>query len=155
MNAFKKWGIPLLWGMLYAAFVLLLSQVVLRSLHILVAWVTAGPEAAAQIAGSAGQIADTVFTAAAQQDPTAQIIQAAEQLKHAAIVSPWLVALPAGGLIGLLLRAVFRKPKVRLWISIVAGVLFLIPFTSLALAFTEVNSIRVIDLLKAVLPLFL
>ena len=155
VNTLKKWGIPFLWGMTYAALVILLSQVLLRNLYILVAWVAAGPEAAAQIAQSAGQIADTVFTASTQQDTTTQIIQAAGQLKTAVLGSPWLVALLSGGLIGLLMRATFRKPKARLWVSIAAGTLLLIPFTVLAIGFTAVNSVRVLELLQAVLPLFL
>lgn len=155
MENLKKWGIPLLWGMAYAALVILLSQALLRNLHVLVALVAAGPNAAAQIAQTAGQITETVFTASAQQDTTAQIIQAAGQLKTAHLVSPWLPALLSGGLLGLLMQATFRKPKLRRWISIAAGALLLLPFTVLALGFTAVNSIRVLELLKAVLPLFL
>lgn len=133
MNVFAKWGKSFLWGMLYATLVVLLSQMCLRNLHLLVGFIDAGWD----------------------QDTAAQVAQAAGQLKNAALASPWLIALLAGGLIGLLMRAIFPKAKVRLWVSIAAGVLLLIPFTVLAIGFTVVNSIRVLELLQTVLPLFL
>lgn len=125
MNGLKKWGIPPLAGMLYAVLVILASRLLLRNLGIL-----------------AGAFTDEV-----------QILQAAGQLKNAVLVSPWLAALPIGAVVGILLRAVFRKPKVLLWVSSIAGVLMLLPLSAVALLYTDVNTISVPALLRTLLPL--
>ncbi len=122
-----------MYGLLYAVLVVLFSQLLIRNLHILIRWISAGLAAGTAV----------------------QIIQVAQQLKDAALVSPWLIALTAGGLIGLLMRAVFSKPKVRLWVSIITGTVFLLPLSLFCLYYTEVNSVCVAKLLPAVLPLLL
>ena len=152
MNLLKKWGIPFVWGMAYCALVLLFSQVLLRNLHVLISWLNAN--ALAQVTQKTQAITETVFTSAVSQDTMAQIIRAVKQLSSASICSPWLVTLPIGGGLGLLFRVLFPKKKVRLWVSIVAGTLFLLPLMAIALCFTEVNTIRMLDLVKAVVPLF-
>ena len=152
MNLLKKWGIPFVWGMAYCALVLLFSQVLLRNLHVLISWLNANT--LARVTQETREITEIVFTSAVSQDTMAQIIRAVKQLSSASICSPWLVALPIGGGLGLLFRVLFPKKKVRLWVSIVAGTLFLLPLMAIARCFTEVNTIRILDLVKAVVPLF-
>lgn len=132
MNLFKKRGIPVLCGVLYAAFVLFLSRMILRSLG--------------DIVGGVGAAAGW------EQELVSQIALAIGQLKDAKIVSNWLMGLLAGALAGGLL-GMLPKRMARICVSVFAGVLMLIPCLILAVCFTEVNSILVIKLLRSVLPL--
>ena len=128
MGAFEKTARPALWGLGYAFAVILLSRLLLRCL---------------------GGIIGLFGT------DLSQVAQAAGQLRNAVLVSPWLMGLLTGGLIGNLLRIAFRKPGTLRRVSIWSGSLLLIPLVLLCLCFTRVNGICVLDLLRTVLPILL
>lgn len=131
MQTFKKWVVPACLGGLYAAVLILLSQAILRNLDISVL------RASSAIAG-------------VDRDMLAHICQAFGQLRDASIASPWLLFLPAGILGGFLLGLLPQKLN---WIRIALAVLALIPGILLSVCLSEVNGIRVIDLVRNVLPL--
>lgn len=130
MKIRKKLVLSALWGVLYAAFAILLSQALLRSLGFLMTYI-----------GAASGLEPKLVS---------HIAQALDSLKNAVIRSPWLIFLPVGALAGSLLSWIPRKCR---WITITLAVLMLIPCIALALLLSEVNSVLVIHLLCSALPL--
>ena len=129
MKLLKNLGKACLWGALYGLVAILLSRLLLRSLsEIILAF------------GGSGIVIK-------------QIVKAVAQLKTAAINSPWLPAALLGAALGILSVLVIKKPRVRAWVCTILGILLLIPAVALALCFTSVNSVRILELVKTLLPL--
>lgn len=75
------------------------------------------------------------------------------QLKTAAIVSPWLLFLLSGAVLGTLAVWSFdRRPVRHIGISLALSLLLLLLLTLLALFLTFINDIFVGSLLRSVLP---
>ena len=82
-----------------------------------------------------------------------QIGSALAQLKDAHIVSPWLPLLLSGAVLGGLFGWIFRARKHRTVIGVCLWILLLILMLPAALLLTEVNGVRIVALLKSLLPL--
>ena len=123
MSKLKRWGIPVLFGAVYAAVAVLLSQLLLRN---------------------AGEIA--LLLGADEQ-----IAAALGQIKTAPMAAPWPAALLIGGLIGGLIGRISAR-KVRVRIALALGVLLLLPCILAAASLTEVNAVRLWNVLRSILP---
>ena len=117
MKKVEVLGIPTLWGIGYAAGIVLLSRLLLQQLGNLLGLFGAG----------------------------AQVAQALGQLKQAAILSPWLLPLLAGALLGGFM-GLFKNTRLRRWVSSLGAALLLLPGLLAVICFTRVNGIGVMKI---------
>lgn len=132
MNTFKNRIFPIIGGMVYMLGILLLSRLFLKHLGSLVGWLCT--------------------TAGLKEQLVSHICLALAQLKQAALTSPWLAGLLIGAVSGWLIHCI-PKRTVRIRITIAICVLMLLPLVLLAACFTEVNSIRFLNLLNSLFSL--
>lgn len=123
MSKLKRWGIPILCGMIYTAVAVIISQLLLKS---------------------AGEIA--LLLGADEQ-----IAAALGQIRTAPMGSPWLAALLLGALGGGLIGWIPSR-KARVWIAVTLGILLLIPCVLAAAVLTKVNTVRLWNVLRSILP---
>lgn len=120
-------------GAACAALPVVFSRVLIRNLAGLFGWI--------------GSIASL------DEETLAYGVQILAQLKSAVIVSPWLLFLMAGAVLGMLIAWITgRKPVKHIVIDLALGLLLLLLLTLLALWFTSINDINVGSLIQSILP---
>ena len=134
MKKILKYISAALAGAAYGALAVVLSRLLIRNLASLLHWV----------GGAAGLDGELLSYG----------VQVLEQLRSAALLSPWLPAMLIGGCYGALTAwLIRRRRKWKIIAALLAGLLLLIPCALAALWFTSVNGIFVCSLIRVLLPL--
>ena len=132
MKKYLRIAVFALIGAAYGALGVLLSGLLFRNLGVIAEWI--------------------MHLLKLEADITRQVSDALSQLRDARLVSPYFLFIPACALLSTLIFSVSRKAKI---IIINAGVwlLLLAPVTLAAAAFTHVNDILFLDMIRLMISI--
>jgi len=132
MKKYLRIAVFALIGAAYGALGVLLSGLLFRNLGVIAEWI--------------------MHLLKLEADITRQVSDALSQLRDARLVSPYFLFIPACALLSALIFSVSRKAKI---IIINAGVwlLLLAPVTLAAAAFTHVNDILFLDMIRLMISI--
>ncbi len=132
MKKYLRIAVFALIGAAYGALGVLLSGLLFRNLGVIAEWI--------------------MHLLKLEADITRQVSDALSQLRDARLVSPYFLFIPACALLSALIFSVSRRAKI---IIINAGVwlLLLAPVTLAAAAFTHVNDILFLDMIRLMISI--
>ncbi len=132
MKKYLRIAVFALIGAAYGALSVLLSGLLFRNLGVIAEWI--------------------MHLLKLEADITRQVSDALSQLRDARLVSPYFLFIPACALLSALIFSVSRRAKI---IIINAGVwlLLLTPVTLAAAAFTHVNDILFLDMIRLMISI--